>query len=530
LERGESLDLRNGITPGKGTVICKKMRTRFYFFVSVFLLVSGSQLQSQITDLNIYPEPPPPILPAAGNTFVDPTFNTTLMRVTDSTDGNDNHNAYAYWPAMNMNSTRLYVMQTNIGPTLYDFDPNNFAIANKRVAFASNCPSGAAPNAEDAIWSDVDPDLIFVHDRDLHLYAYNVSTQTYSLVKDLSSALPSGAHSWQMNKNHTNDDLFSFTWKDSNWNVVGFLTWRSSTDQFISGLQSDLDECQPDRSGNFLILKLAESGQYVVQARILDLSTNIFSDITDGGPANPNTPGLYWAPGHGDMGNGTVFGHDDWNNRLVGRSCTNPSAFFSVLDLNNDWSQDYHGSLLADDMNWITLSAYVSNNSPNSGLFRNEIFQVSTDGLENVRRLAHHHSDFLSDYAVNGGGNAYWSSPKGCISKDGNWIVFTSNWGSTSRKDVFILKVPPVVTSVENNSAVNGIQLSPNPSNGIFMLTCAKRGSEMEIFNLLGEKIFSTQLNTGQTTIDLQSQPKGIYFYRISNAEEMIGEGKIILK
>jgi len=131
---------------------------------------------------------------------------------------------------------------------------------------------------------------------------------------------------------------------------------------------------------------------------------------------------------------------------------------------------------------------------------------------------------------VNGGGNAYWSSPKGCISKDGNWIVFTSNWGSTSRKDVFILKVPPVVTSVENNSAVNGIQLSPNPSNGIFMLTCAKRGSEMEIFNLLGEKIFSTQLNTGQTTIDLQSQPKGIYFYRISNAEEMIGEGKIILK
>ncbi|HTL83009.1 MAG TPA: T9SS type A sorting domain-containing protein [Bacteroidia bacterium] len=503
------------------------MSARFYFFIPVFLVVFVCRLHAQITDLNIYPEPAPPILPAAGNTFVDPTFNTTLLRVTDSiTDGNDNHNAYSYWPAMNMNSTHLYVMQTNIGATLYDFDPNTFSISNKHAAFASNCPSGAAPNVEDAIWSDVDPDVIFVHDRDMHLYAYNLSTQTYSLVKDLSTAVPAGAHSWQMNKDHSNDDLFSFTWKDVNWNVVGFLTWRSSTDQFISGSQPDLDECQPDRTGNYLILKLAASGQFVVQARILDLATNTFTDITDGGPANPNTPGLYWAPGHGDMGDGSVFGHDDWNNRLVGRSCANPSAFYSVLDLNNDWSQDYHGSLLADDVNWITLSAYVSNTLPNSGLFKDEIFQVATDGSGSVRRLAHHHSDFLSDYAANGSG-AYWSSPKGCISKDGKWIVFTSNWGSTTRRDVFILKVPTVITGVEADSSGIGIHLFPNPSNGIFTLVGVATGSTIEISNEFGEMIFSTPVNSDRTTIDIQDRPEGFYFYRIFNSDGDVVEGKI---
>ena len=479
-------------------------------------------LQAQITDHNIYPEPPPPTLPPAGNTFTDPVFNTTLLRVTDANDGNDNHHAYAYWPCINMNSTRLYILQTNIGPTLYDFDPNNFAVANKRSAFVSNCPSGFPPNAEDAIWSDLNPDIIFVHDQNMHIYSYNVSTQTYTLVKDLTAAFPS-AHSWQMNKNHTGDDLFSFTWKDNNWNVIGFVTWNSGNDQINSGVQGNLDECQPDRTGNYLILKLAASGQYVVQARILDLQTNIFTDITDGGPGNPNSPGLFWAPGHGDMGNGTVLGHDDWNNRLLGRTVTNPSAFYSVLDLNNDWSQDYHGSHLADDVSWITLSTYVSNTLTNSGLFKNEIFQVSTDGMQNVRRLAHHHSDFLSDYNANGGGNAYWSSPKASISKDGNWIVFTSNWGSTTRKDVFILKNPQIPSSAVNDPRTeNEIKIFPNSFDEIITLRCENlKGTGIaEIFNLPGEKIFTMQITDSQTEINLSKIPNGIYFLKVTTSAE----------
>ena len=496
----------------------------------IILFIFSEKVISQITDHGIYPEPAPPTLPAAGGTFVDPVFNTTIMRVTDASDGNDNHHAYSYWPVMNMNSTHLYVMQTNIGPTLYDFDPVAFAISNKRVAFISNCPSGYPPNAEDAIWSDIDPDIIFVHDQNLHIYAYHVSTHIYTLVKDLTSLLPAGAHSWQMNKNHTNDDLFSFTWKDNSWSVAGFMTWRSTTDQFNSGAQPNLDECQPDRTGNYLILKLAASGSSVVQARILDLTTLAYTDITDGGPASPTTPGLYWAPGHGDMGNGTVLGHDDWNNRLVGRPAANPSAFYSVLDLNSDWSEDYHGSHLADDVSWITLSSYVSNTLPNSGLYKNEIFQVATDGSQNVRRLAHHHSDFLSDYAANGAGNAYWSSPKSSISKDGNWIVFTSNWGSTSRKDVFILKNPSLTTSIANAENENEIILYPNPSAGKFIMKGAKEGDEISVYNVLGEKVFSYKLASGQTTIDISSQPKGIYLYSVTNSKGYAAEGKLIVK
>src|ERR1051326_1712020 len=100
--------------------------------IFAFFLFAAISARAQLTDHNIHTEPPPPALPAAGGTFTDPTFNTTLLRVTDASDGNDNHHAYAYWPCMNMNSTHLYIIQTNIGPTLYDFDPIGFSISNKR--------------------------------------------------------------------------------------------------------------------------------------------------------------------------------------------------------------------------------------------------------------------------------------------------------------------------------------------------------------------------------------------------------------
>jgi hypothetical protein len=495
--------------------------------VAVFIFFfSAAAAFPQITDLNIYPEPAPPSLPPAGSTFTDPTFGTQLLRVTDSNDGSDNHHAYAYWPAMNMNSTRLYVMQTGLGPTLYDFDALNFSISNKRPAFAGNCPSGYAPSAEDAIWSDVNPDVIFVHDHNLHLYAYNVVSQTYTLAKDLLSSYP-GAHSWQMNKDHANDDLFSFTWKDNAYANVGFITWRSSTNTIVSGTQTDIDECQPDRSGNFLVIKLAASGQYVVEVRILDLQTNTFTDITDGGPGNPSAPGLYWAPGHGDMGNGTLEGHDNWNNRLLGRTAANPSAFYSIMDFNNDWSQDYHGSHLADQVNWITLSSYVCNTLPNSGLFRNEIYLVSTDGLQNVFRLAHHHSDYLADYNANGA-SAYWSAPKACISKDGKWIVFTSNWGSTSRKDVFVLKVPALPLAVSSPGWDNpGWAVTRGSTEGSFHFTGCAPGTRITVFNALGERVEENNLPADGL---LQLQGRGLFIYTLLFPGGRAGSGKLAVE
>ncbi len=73
--------------------------------------------------------------------------------------------------------------------------------------------------------------------------------------------------------------------------------------------------------------------------------------------------------------------------------------------------------------------------------------------------------------------------------------------------------------AIKNNNSQN-VQLSiyPNPSNGKITLRyelCKVKGS-VEVFNLVGDKVYSQEdLPANQTTLDLSSQPSGIYFLHL---------------
>jgi hypothetical protein len=98
-----------------------------------------------------------------------------------------------------------------------------------------------------------------------------------------------------------------------------------------------------------------------------------------------------------------------------------------VLDLGNDWTLGLHVSMRAEDESWALISLYEGG-AHTPGLYHNEIIQVATDGSEQVRRLAHHHS-LISDY---------WDMPRANISRDGCFVAFTSNWGG-GRRDVYVV-------------------------------------------------------------------------------------------
>jgi len=70
---------------------------------------------------------------------------------------------------------------------------------------------------------------------------------------------------------------------------------------------------------------------------------------------------------------------------------------------------------------------------------------------------------------------------------------------------------------VLNMRAQNKTDLYPNPNNGIFTVhTSGLEVSHFEIYNVLGEIVFKSEIKNSQTEIDLSFQPKGIYFIRIS--------------
>jgi len=390
---------------------------------------SASDTPGVKTDYRVYREPDPPKLPPAGESFIDPVFGTSILRVTDENDGKSNTNAYTYWPSLNRDSTRLFILCDG-KPTLYDFDGARLRAFNKRPLFAVKPIVGGAITAEDAIWSAVDPDIVFGHDG-MRLWSYSLENKKYTLEKDFVRQLGVG-HLHQMSRS-ADDNVFAFTVRNKNFDKTGYAVWWRDKDVVYKiDASSEMDEVQLDKSGRYLVVKTGKAGRDQVRVQIVDLQTKAIENLIDGEPD--------YAPGHSDNGSGFIVGYDNWKNRYTVRKLDAPHLVTTVLDFGNDWSLSSGVSMLADDDSWALISTFASNELPGGGLFRNELLLAATDGSKRVRRLAHLHSRYRD----------YWDTPRANISRDGRFAVFTSNWGVPGRRDVFVLRIPAEAKAVSS--------------------------------------------------------------------------------
>lgn len=93
--------------------------------------------------------------------------------------------------------------------------------------------------------------------------------------------------------------------------------------------------------------------------------------------------------------------------------------------------------------------------------------------------------------------------------------------------------------SVPFNSLVSGSQkysdknsnfsVYPNPGNGIFNITSDIQISIIEIYNVLGEKVYFKNEHTINPQIDLSNCAKGIYIYKIRSENNLWLNGKLII-
>jgi hypothetical protein len=83
---------------------------------------------------------------------------------------------------------------------------------------------------------------------------------------------------------------------------------------------------------------------------------------------------------------------------------------------------------------------------------------------------------------------------------------------------------------------VADITLYPNPNSGVFTISVTNTEltiSDFEVYNVLGEKIYSSPqqrtLSPGNYQINMSNQPNGIYIYRaIDKNGKMIGTGRFV--
>jgi len=405
------------------------------------------------TDRGVYRKPLLPRLPRAGGKFVDPVFGTEIMRATDESDGPAPGlgTYYSHWPTFNSNNTRLLIRKGHSGDAiLKTFDPLNFRIGTGREILPLEYPSGFGLSWESAIWSHSDPRVIYVFANDLkggmRLYAYDVIGKGFKLLKDLSflsRGRPDYLH--QMNMS-ADDDVFSWSHMRTghNGDPIAYLVWRRSTDKVLFDTPNTMDfnEVHVDKSGHWLNIPLNKPLPDGDAMEFLNLDTGVVTKIVRGAPD--------YKPGHGDLGTDCIVGFDAWGDGLTWRRLSAPHNvrhvfyFRTAIGRNGgvtDWTHDFHGTMLADNEDWITIGTHhdPAAPKPGTGIYDDEILQVSLDGSERIRRICHTRSVYDDKTETTG----YWSAPKPTISRDGRFIAFTSNWENSGRYDLFIVKIDP---------------------------------------------------------------------------------------
>lgn len=110
-----------------------------------------------------------------------------------------------------------------------------------------------------------------------------------------------------------------------------------------------------------------------------------------------------------------------------------------------------------------------------------------------------------------------------------------SYWGGQLYIDN--VKVSKGIVEAVNSiySLAGNVAVYPNPNSGNFtiQLSGVSNQSLVEIYNMLGEKVFAEMLPSSQNNnlIDLTGQPNGVYFYRVLQVDgSLVGSGKLIIQ
>ncbi len=410
-----------------------------------------------------YPEQPPEIGPA-GSIITDPTFGSRILRVTDSKSDPVQAGRPLFSPSSaeqnpwNKDSTMFYVNTSGGSFVIYDFDP---ATMKAHPAKTPNLPWTQEPQ-----FSFSQPNILYgMVRREPIFQQYDFSTGHVTDINNASKCVKlnssDNGHSVTVS---ADDDRFMATLgpqQDQNYILYVYdrnqgCRWYNTQTGEIGGQWGPKGTVSvPDR---FLLhnARMAKSGKFVYMAR--------------GGRVGVGTGWVVWeidtmnvgvcprgCSGHKVLGYSHIVGSsgighpmDTWLRPL--NHLENATPLIPGLQPSKGYWFDSHFSWNNVDPNDslpVCFSTYRPTNPDTPGAplsvngpWENEIDCAETDGHgSKVWRFAHTYSTAK---------NGFWSTPRGNVSPDGRFFMFTSDWqdqlgkvpnGEKYRTDVFIVEL-----------------------------------------------------------------------------------------
>lgn len=385
-------------------------------------------------------------------TFPSP-YLTEALRITtaEDCDGSDcvRPVGYSYWRNMNnhVNSNEILIVlglnqsHGGTGPTLFSYDKITEEVNNRGPLF----PSGhrlSSRSTSGWYFSATRPTTLYVNDGSTML-RYDVLTHDSEVVFDVSARFGGDREVWQMSS--SNDDLVhaaTLRVKGTTTTFLGCTVYRERTGELLYYPKAgDFDECQIDKSGQFLIIFEQLDGKNGMDNRIIDLASGDEERVL-------NVPGA-GSLGHHDSGFGYVVGHDHYNQLPNATLTWNLSPFtrgpVDHIDYNWELVQAQHISHTNAQPGVPREQQYAcGSNADRRKYAQNEILCFRLDGSLTQLVVAPVMTDLDArggDANATGAGGDYDKSPKGNLDVTGRYFIWTTNLGG-NRLDAFIVKVP----------------------------------------------------------------------------------------
>jgi len=346
--------------------------------------------------------------PAAGASYVDPVFGTTITRITDALHTLDTSNVgYLTWIEDEYSTANPFNSDKTRFLLLFQ---SYFGMFDGQGHYLTHLPFAVSALTEPR-WSRTNPNVLYFHNTN-QLEQLDVSTMTISVVHtfwEYESISGKGQMDISLDGDHfvlLGNNRYMFTYQ---------ISTDTKSPVFDTGVVSY--SVLYIGANNSVTISWAQAGTTrFTGVELFDVNMNFLRQLTH-------------AAGHMHMGvdtNGEPI--LIWNNSADPAPVCGQNAVVKVrledglqtCILSLDFSLAMHIS--AADNSWAFVETYVpSDVNPSSPAwvpYTDEVLQIKLDGSE-VRRLAHHRSRPFDTYVY---------EPKVSSSRDGSLIVYASNF------------------------------------------------------------------------------------------------------
>lgn len=402
--------------------------------------LSSTQIKSFLPERGLFRFPAP--------------YNTSAIRLTNATDcaGKDcvNYAGYSYWRNMNnhvgMPSMLVFLgfdrSRGGVGPSLLELNKSTGELNNLGPIFPKEHALSWA-TGEGWYFSATLPTKLYVNDGP-RIARVDVITGEMKTVVDISRELGAGYILRQIHSSD-NDRVHSATVRNATtYRDMGCMAFEEDTSRYhFYPITSGYDECQLDRSGEWLVIKANLDGVNGEDNLIINLRTGVERVLRD----------RDGAAGHSDLGHGYMIATDNWAddaNTLKLWDFARPDLPGSKVYHNSHWNvaAPDHISHTNARPGVSAREQYACGSSVNSGtgVHANEIICFTLDGSEKTLVVA----PAMANLSASGGDDEYARYAKGNLDVTGRYFLWTSNMGG-ARLDAFLVQVPSALLTGVNS-------------------------------------------------------------------------------